>query len=466
MGLSDVHYWDAVALAEKIRTKAVSPVEVTQALLDRIARLDPILHTYVTVTAEAAMTAARTAEREVAAGNYRGVLHGVPLAVKDLCFTRDAPTTSGMSIYRDWMAPYEATVVDRLRRAGAVILGKLKTAEGAVRDHHPSVVSPVNPWNKDYWPGGSTSGAGASLVAGLTFGAIGTDTGGSIRAPASCCGVTGFKPTRGRVSRYGVFPLAESLDHVGPLARTVADVAVILGVIAGKDANDPTAVANPVPDYGAGLNGGVRGLRVGVDWRFTTDDVAPTIAQAFRAAVTTLADMGAQIQEIVFPSSNEVARAGAAVIVAEAVIAHEATFPARADDYGPGLRAMLEAGRGMTAADLLRAQRIIAQFNRQLEPIFEDVDVIVTPALAMGVPTITDVNRTTDIESTIKLLSRYTIPFNVSGLPALVLPCGVAPANVPINFQIVGPHLAEMVVLRAGHAFQQATDWHRRRPAL
>ncbi len=264
-------YRSLTEVAGLIRSGALSPVEVTRTILERIERLEPQLHSYATVTAELALEQARQAEGEIQSGRYRSALHGVPIAVKDLCFTKGIRTACGTTILADWQPEIDATVVERFRTAGAVLLGKLQMTEGAFADHHPQIARPRNPWHPDHWAGASSSGSGAATAAGLCYGSLGSDTGGSIRFPSAANGVTGLKPTWGRVSRYGVFPLSDSLDHIGPMARSAADCAALLGVIAGADANDPTTLTAPVPDYLAGLAEGVlgaRGLRIGIDAGF------------------------------------------------------------------------------------------------------------------------------------------------------------------------------------------------------
>src|SRR5579863_7794725 len=305
MAGQDLHYLELTELAQRIRAKEISPVEATKASLARIEALDGALKSYATVTAEAALAQARQAEGEIAGGRYRGPLHGVPIAVKDLCYTKGVPTSAGMPIHRDFKPDFDATVVARLKDAGAVILGKLQLTEGAFADHHPQIAPPVNPWNADHWSGASSSGSGVATAAGLCYASLGSDTGGSIRFPSAANGVTGLKPTWGRVSRYGVFALADSLDHIGPMTRSAADAGAVLGVIAGADPNDPTTRGELVPNYLAGLERGIRGLRIGVDEDFNTRDVDAEVVASVRGAIATLKDLGAEIRPIRFPNVDE-----------------------------------------------------------------------------------------------------------------------------------------------------------------
>src|SRR3954452_4328077 len=273
MATTDLHYLGLVEVGRKIQAKELSPVEATKAMLGRIEQLDGKLKSYAHVMADTALAGAAVAEKEIAAGKIKGPLHGVPIAIKDLCWAKGAPAAHGMTIHRDFRPSEDATVVARLKDAGAIILGKLQQTEGAYADHHPKIDPPKNPWNEDLWPGASSSGSGVATAAGLCYGSLGTDTGGSIRFPSAANGVTGLKPTWGRVSRYGAFELAATLEHIGPMARSAADTAAILGAIAGRDEKDPTSIPTDVPDYLAGLSGNLSGLKVGVDRRWTSEGV-------------------------------------------------------------------------------------------------------------------------------------------------------------------------------------------------
>ncbi|MCW5582127.1 MAG: Asp-tRNA(Asn)/Glu-tRNA(Gln) amidotransferase GatCAB subunit A, partial [Luteimonas sp.] len=338
---SELFYCDLVEAGRRIQAREVSSVEVTGAMLNRIEALQPRLKAYATVTADLARDQAALADAEIARGAIRGPLHGVPVAVKDLCFTKGIPTAAGMAIYRDFRPTYDATVVTRLRNAGAVLLGKLQMTEGAFSAHHPSVDPPVNPWSAAHWTGVSSSGSGVATAAGLCFGSLGTDTGGSIRFPSTMNNVTGLKPTWGRVSRHGVFALAESLDHVGPMCRSAADAAAMLGAMAGADPDDPTAVPDPVPDYLATINDGVRGLRIGIDRALNAAGADADLVAAVEEGARVLGDVGAEIRDVTFPSPDDIVPDWIPLCAIEAALAHEATFPSRETDYGPALAGLL-----------------------------------------------------------------------------------------------------------------------------
>ncbi|REX89946.1 amidase, partial [Mycobacterium tuberculosis] len=334
-------------VADLIRTRQLTSAEVTESTLRRIERLDPQLKSYAFVMPETALAAARAADADIARGHYEGVLHGVPIGVKDLCYTVDAPTAAGTTIFRDFRPAYDATVVARLRAAGAVIIGKLAMTEGAYLGYHPSLPTPVNPWDPTAWAGVSSSGCGVATAAGLCFGSIGSDTGGSIRFPTSMCGVTGIKPTWGRVSRHGVVELAASYDHVGPITRSAHDAAVLLSVIAGSDIHDPSCSAEPVPDYAADL-ALTRIPRVGVDWSQTTSFDEDTTAM-LADVVKTLDDIGWPVIDVKLPALAPMVAAFGKMRAVETAIAHADTYPARADEYGPIMRAMIDAGHRLAA---------------------------------------------------------------------------------------------------------------------
>jgi amidase len=462
-----LHYWSLTNLSGALRRRELSSVEVTSALLDRITALEPQTRSYVTVMTEPAMAQACAADEEIARGDWRGPLHGVPIALKDLCFTKNAPTTAGMTILKDWTPDYDATVVERLNAAGAVTLGKLKMTEGAVGSHHPDIPVPRNPWNSDYWTGVSSSGSGVATAAGLCFGSLGSDTGGSIRFPSSACGLTGIKPTWGRVSRHGIFTLADSLDHIGPMARSAADAAAILSVIAGDDPNDPSSLTAPVPNYLAGLEGGVRGLRIGVDDAYNGDGTDGEITSALDEARRVLSSLGVEFRPAEFPSLRQTAVAACmAAMGAEMAAAHRNYFPARASEYGPELAGMIALGRKLPPIDIADAARLRRNFCGQLERLWADIDLLLAPTIPMTVPTVKTMALKRHDPVYMGELVRFTMPFDLTGSPTITLPCGFSTDGLPLAFQLVGPHLSEDLLCRAGHAFQQATDWHERHPDL
>ena len=464
MATDDLCLLDLVEIGRRVQARQLSSVAVTQAVLARIARLDGRLKSYVTLTADVALAEAAQADREIARGAIRGPLHGVPIAVKDLFYTKGIPTSAGMSIHKDYRPEHDATVVTRLREAGAVLLGKLKLTEGAFAAHHPSIDPPINPWSAAHWTGVSSSGSGVATAAGLCYGSLGTDTLGSIRFPSTMNGVTGLKPTWGRVSRSGVFALAQSLDHIGPIARSAADVAAMLGVIAGPDPDDPTAFHEPVPDYLAGIGQGVRGLRIGIDRVLIATGADSDMVRATEEGAAALTRIGASLRDVSFPSLDSVVRDGWALCGVEAAVAHEATYPSRAAEYGPVLAGLLDTGRldGLAVAKI-RLRR--EAFRGQLNALFRDIDLLIMPVMNRAAPTLADLaaGRTPAV---IEARIRFTVPFNMSGHPTLTLPGGRTGDGLPVGFQIVGRHMEEALVLRAGHAFQQETDWHRRRPPV
>ena len=459
-----LHYLELTELGARIKAREVSPVSVTRALLDRIASLDGELNSYARLMPDTALMQAEQAEAEIAAGRYRGPLHGVPIAVKDLIWTQGVPTAAGMSIHKDYRPPEDATVVQRLKDAGAVLLGKLQLTEGAYSDHHPSVTPPRNPWNADYWPGISSSGAGAALAAGLCFGALASDTGGSIRWPSAANGVSGLKPSWGRVSRHGVFALAPTLDHVGTMARSAVDAGVMLSAIAGGDPKDPTASLTTAPDYLEAMEQGARGLRVGVDFDWNGDDVDETTQAAMAEAVEVFRSLGASIVRVRFPDVTQAIADWVPNCAVEAAVVHEHTYPARRHEYGPVLASVLESGRAVSAADYHAIQLRRLELRGRVAALFTEIDLLLTPVQPFAPLTLKTIRTLGDQPELIAKLQRYTCPFNMTGNPTLTLPCGFSPAGLPIGLQLVAGPFAENALIRAGSAFQRVTSWHRRHP--
>lgn len=452
-----------------IRAGAFSPVEVTEAVLARMAAVEPKLNSYITVTAERALERAELAQAEMKAGLYRGPLHGVPVAVKDLCETSFAATTGGMAIYKGNETGRDSTVVTRLEQAGAVMLGKLAMTEGAYSGHHPEMPTPVNPWYAKAWAGSSSSGSGVATAAGLCFGALGSDTGGSIRFPSSACGITGLKGTWGRVSRHGVFALADSLDHVGPMARTAADCAALMQVLAGADPADPTTLDAPVPDYLAGLLAPIRGLRIGVDAAMIVDGVAGETAQVMQGAIAAYQALGAEIVPVTLPFTPETTAHWTALCAIEVALAHKATYPARKAEYGPYLDGLLAMGQAVTGFEVGEAMQWRLVYNGALSRVMESVDVLLLPVTAAPLPDLdnalgapSDDGENADLGDLLK----FTAPADLTGFPTLTMPGGFDTRGAPIGFQLMGKALSEGLLLRAGHAFQSVTDWHTKRPDL
>src|SRR5215475_2299630 len=376
---ADLHYLSLDEVARRLKARKLSSVETTQAILDRIDKHDPKLKAYATLTPDRALADAAARDAETAAGKSRGPLHGVPIAVKDLCNTAGIATAAGMAIHRTNVPAKDATVVARLKAAGAVLLGKLQMTEGAFGAHHPSIPAPINPWNAAFWTGASSSGSGAATASGLCFASLGSDTGGSIRFPSTMNGLTGLKPTWGRVSRAGIFPLAESLDHIGPMCRSALDAALVLGVIAGPDPDDPTAAPQPVPDYAAGIGAGVKGQRLGVPINLVGMD--ENSQRALDGAAAVLKTQGAELVEVALPELDAATLAWIPLCALEAALAHETTFPARRSDYGSDLAALLDLGRRLDGLQLGKLQRKRAHVKGELDKLLASVDLLLMPVM-------------------------------------------------------------------------------------
>ncbi len=461
-----LHYKTLLHVSDLIQRGEVTSAFVTQEMLNRIAAVDPEFLSYVHVCADRALAQAGAADESIAKGIVKGPLHGVPIAVKDLCYTTYAPTRAGTTIHKDFIASHNATVVDRLEAAGAVILGKLTMTEGAYTSHHPEIPTPPNPWNPDYWVGSSSTGSGVATSAGLCFGSLGSDTGGSIRFPSATCGLTGIKPTWGRVSRHGVFALADSLDHVGPMARSVADCAALLQVLAGWDPQDPTSIDAPVPEYGAEIGKGVRDMRVGIDRAYAFDGVDPQVAEALERAIEVLERQGARIVEVTFPDYRDLVAAWIMMCAIETAVAHQETYPARAADYGPDLAQLIDQGHATSGMEAARGHHLRLAFSEALATMFGGVDCMLCPAMPMPTPSLAQMAQFGEDPEVLNAILRFTAPFDFSGSPALTLPNGIDKAGMPLSMQIIGPRLGEAAIIRAGDAFQRATDWHARRPPV
>ena len=463
MSADPIHYKSIIELSGSFQRGELRPSDVTEAMLSRIAKLDGQFHGYALVLAERAMEQAKRCDAEIAKGIWRGPLHGVPIGLKDLCYTKFAPTAGGTRIHAKFVPSFNATIVDRLELAGAVTLGKLKMTEGAYTSHHPDEQAPLNPWNVNYWVGSSSSGSGVATSAGLCFGSIGSDTGGSIRFPSATCGLTGIKPTWGRVSRHGVFPLADSLDHVGPMCRSAADTAAMLGIIAGADVNDPTSLQAPVPNYLAGIGSGVRGLRIGVDRNYTQEGIDPQVVAALKDAERILADLGADIREVKFPSYEKLVSMWIAMCSIETAEAHLETYPSRKSEYGPDLAQLIEQGRATSGVEIAAIHHERLKFSGSLAALFGDIDLLLIPTMPVPIPTLTRMGEYGADPNVLLSILRFTAVFDFSGSPTITLPNGMASDRMPLSMQLVGRHLSEDLLTGAAHAFQSATDWHTRR---
>ncbi len=455
--------------AELLRTRAVSPVELTDDYLARIQRLNPTVNAYVAVTAERAREDARRAADEIAAGSYRGPLHGVPIALKDLYDTAGIETAGGAKFLRGRVPERDSTAARKLREAGTVLLGKLNTHELAygVTTNNPHFGATHNPWQLDHIPGGSSGGSGAAIAAGMAVATLGTDTGGSIRIPASLCGCVGLKPSYGRASKAGVLPLSYLLDHPGPIVRTVEDAAIVLNAIAGYDPEDPATVPVPVEDYTAGLGGGVKGLRIGVLRSYFFERLDDEVRTAAEGAIETLRGLGAELRDLTIPGIEAVIASLFGIVLVEAQAIHAEPLQGRPGDFGPDVATILSQPSppaSAVAASLRAKDALTVAMRRELEA----VDLLLTPTTPLpAIPIGQETVRYGGAEEpAIAAFVRCTGPFNASGLPALSLPCGFTKAGLPIGLQLAGRPFDESTVLRAGHAYEQATDWHLRRPAL
>jgi len=469
----DLFYTSLREVGRRIQSRDLSPVDLTRLMLERITRVDPRLKSYATVMSEQALADATASLREIEAGRYRGALHGVPVGIKDLCYTKGVRTMGGTAVLKDFAPTFDATVVSRLRSAGAVVLGKLNLSEGAAAGYNPSFDVPINPWRADRWPGMSSSGSGVATAAGLCFAAIGTDTGGSIRNPASANGVVGLKPTYGRVSRYGVLAMAPSLDHVGSIARTVADAAIMFDAIAGFDSQDPTSLNEPPSNALGQIDQGVRNVRIGLDRTYALKGIDSGQAAALENAIKVLEDLGARIVDLKMPDVAAVVETWIPICSSEMAAAHAANYPSRASEYGPYLREFLESGSRVTPQQLAVARKRRAELTAQLVTLLDSVDAMAGPAGGDPAWRITHALQVGPMaayhaawSAAAPRSSEFTMPMDIAGVPAICLPCGFAPEGVPYSIQFTGRRLSEGMLCRIAHTYEQATSWHDRHPEV
>jgi aspartyl-tRNA(Asn)/glutamyl-tRNA(Gln) amidotransferase subunit A len=463
--LSDVElgYTGIAELAPRFAARSLSPVELCQALLRRCERLEPTLNAFITLDPERILDQARVAERELSAGEARGPLHGVPVAVKDLCWTRGERTTGGSRVLADFVPEEDASVVARLRTAGAIIFGKTNTPEFAYGPLNAYHYGPSrNPWDPTRFTGGSSMGAAAVLAGGLAPGALGSDTGGSIRGPAHWSGVIGLMPTYGLVPLRGVVPLATTMDHVGPMTRSALDAALLLQVLAGHDPLDLTSTDMPVPDYAHDLARPVRGLRVGVPRGYLWDMLAPAIGAAVERALGEFHRLGLVVEDVEIPEWDAAAEASYVLIRTEAATEYRRVLAERPQDLLAEVRERLEAGMRTSAVEYIEARRASDRIAHALRRLYARFDLLALPGRAQTAPKMDDGGRLLEPLSP----RNYTAPLNYPGVPALTIPCGFDPEGLPIGIQLTGPHWSEGRLLGAAHAYQQMTDWHRRRPPL
>ena len=468
MSISDtqLHYLSIRQAGELIQRGELSPVELTRACLDRIQATDDRLHSFILLLADEALAQARTAEAEVLRGAYKGPMHGIPFALKDLYDTAGVRTTAGSQVDIDRVPSEDATTTARLKEAGGILLGKLAMHEFALGG--PDWTTPFeparNPWNLDHITGGSSSGSGSSVASGQCLGALGSCTGGSIRGPASLCGIVGLKATYGRVSRFGVVTLSWSQDHAGPMTRTVEDTAFMLQAIAGHDPKDPTSSRAPVPDYSRSLREDIRGVKIGLPRHYFFDDdpsVSREVVAKVEQAVAVLEELGAHVEEVTLPSLDYVRAANSVIMVSEAFAYHEPNLKTRPQDFGQIVRGRFRIGGLMSASDYLQAQRVRTWARRDFAEVMKTVDFLVTPTMTQPAPAFEGY----DPISTTRGKS-FTAPFNVTGLPAISVPCGFSESGLPIGMQIAGKPFDEPGVIQAAYTYQQYAGWHEVRPTI
>lgn len=455
-------------IAPLIENKSVSPVELTNAVIDHSEKNDETINAYISYRREQALEAAKKAEEEIMNGNYRGLYHGIPMAIKDNIYVKDEVTTMASKIHRDFVPSHNATVVDKLNEAGAVLIGKLNMHEYAwgATTNNPHYGACRNPWDLEYIPGGSSGGSGAALIAHTTMASLGTDTGGSIRIPAATNGIVGLKQTYGRVSNYGSFPLAWTLDHIGPMTKTVKDAAALLEVIAGFDAKDITSVNVPVDDYLGGITGDVKDLVIGINEEYFFDRVDSDIEQAVRDKIKKLEALGAKVKEVHIPSLKFSEWAVMTTIISEPAAIHQQDHLHRPEDYGEDLQFLFDLGELPSAVDYVQAQQIRRHLKQDFQNIFEEVDVLITPTLPIQTPKIGSdtVELNGEEVGVLDHIIRFTGPGNITGLPALSVPCGFK-GNLPIGLQIMGKAFDEKTILNVGYAIEQMNPLEGKMPS-
>ncbi|HCU89079.1 MAG TPA: Asp-tRNA(Asn)/Glu-tRNA(Gln) amidotransferase GatCAB subunit A, partial [Gammaproteobacteria bacterium] len=465
--MKDLHYLSISELAKQLSTRKLSSVEIVQMQLKRISRLDSELQAYASVNEDAALLDAKRADQEISRGNYRGPIHGVPIALKDLIFTQGIPTMGGTAVLKHFVPKFDATVVTKLRAAGAVIIGKLNLAEGAMAGYNASFSAPYNPLKRTLSPGGSSSGSGVATAAGLCFGSLGTDTGGSIRFPASMCGVVGMKPTWGRVSRHGIHDLAPSMDHVGSFTRTVGDAAIMIGVIAGYDPQDSTTMpANPT-NFATLTQNDITKLRIGYAEHYATEGVDPATAQAVASAVDVLGGMGTKIVNVEIPNLDKYVIAWRDLCTAEAFVAHAQFFPSRSAEYGPWFRSWLAHGKSRSAKDYILAHQLRLECNAVIATAFSKFDVLLCPAMIAPEQRKSDAQNYTEPMGEISApRQRFTIPYNFNGAPSITLPAGKNHNGDPISIQCIGKPTREDHVFKVAAALEKTKIIYTTPPTL
>lgn len=456
-------------LAPLLETKQISPVEVTESVLKRVEQYNSKINAYIRVDAEDAQKSAKIAESEIMKGNYKGQLHGIPMALKDIFYVKDRVVTMGSKIHQDFIPSYNATVVEKLTNAGVIFTGTLNMHEYAWggTTNNPHYGPCRNPWDVEKIPGGSSGGSGAAVAADLTIASLGTDTGGSIRIPSAVCGIVGLKPTHGRVSKHGVFPLAWSLDHVGPMTKRVKDAAILLEFIAGFDSNDPTTIDKPVLSYTSGISDGIKGMVIGIEEEFFLSNIQPGVNQLFNQAIETLKALGTEIKTIKLPSLQNAHYAEMITVLAEASAIHHNNLKIRPEDFGKDVRLSLELGELPSAVEYVQAQQIRSKIKNEFREIFKSVDTIIAPTLPFTAPYIgQEISMLNNNPlSVADELIRLQSPANLTGLPSISVPCGFS-ENMPVGIQFIGNAFDEQSILKAAFAFESTNPTLNKKPQL
>ncbi|HIL31206.1 MAG TPA: Asp-tRNA(Asn)/Glu-tRNA(Gln) amidotransferase subunit GatA [Dehalococcoidia bacterium] len=470
MDTLEICYMSAGDLSKLVQSKEISPVEIIEAHLTRIDATEPVLNSFITLLADQARKAARQAEKDIQAGRYKGPLHGIPVALKDLYNTGGVRTTSGSRIFDTFIPTEDCTVAAKFHQAGAILLGKLNMHQFAYgpTGENPDYGHMHNPWNPDMVTGGSSGGSGSAAAAGQCTITTGSDTGGSIRIPAALCGIVGLKPTYGLVSRYGLSSLSWSLDHPGPMTRTVEDTAITMNVIAGHDPKDVASAKVDIPDYTSALTGDVKGLRIGIVKEYFEAPLDPQVRKAVMDAISLLESMGAEIKEVSYPMFNQSQAISSTVLMAEATAYHRDLLEKDGHQLYEPVRQRLEAGLFISAAEYLRAQQARSIFDQQGRRLLDEVDLLAGPTEPVTAPKIlaSKVMAGEQEVGVVGALTQYTRPYNINGFPAISVPCGFSDDGMPIGLQLAGRPFDELTVLRAAHAYEQANDWHTRRPPI
>ena len=470
MDTLEICYMGAGDLSKLVQSKEISPVEIIEAHLTRIDATEPVLNSFITLLADQARKSARQAEKDIQAGRYKGPLHGIPVALKDLYNTGGVRTTSGSRIFDTFIPTEDCTVAAKFHQAGAILLGKLNMHQFAYgpTGENPDYGHMHNPWNPDMVTGGSSGGSGSAASAGQCTITTGSDTGGSIRIPAALCGIVGLKPTYGLVSRYGLSALSWSLDHPGPMTRTVEDTAITMNVIAGHDPKDVASAKVDIPDYTSALTGDVKGLRIGIVKEYFAAPLDPQVRKAVMDAISLLESMGAEIKEVSYPMFNQSQAISSTVLMAEATAYHRDLLEKDGHQLYEPVRQRLEAGLFISAAEYLRAQQARSIFDQQGRRLLDEVDLLAGPTEPVTAPEIlaSKVMAGEQEVGVVGALTQYTRPYNINGFPAISVPCGFSDDGMPIGLQLAGRPFDELTVLRAAHAYEQANEWHTRRPPI